>query len=98
MDKPPNTYWNGLPTRAIRGTAIVADALQVPLYWARVEGILRTRISVVRVSLDGVNMGGGVMYLDDRDNEGWFKVTEGFGSPRYSHKTVHIVPRSFERA
>lgn len=88
-------FWNGLPTEIERGTAVVADAPEFPLYWARTEGIVGFRISVVRVVLDGVNYGGGTTYLDDRRGEGYAKVMAG-GSPRVGHRDVSIIPLSFE--
>ncbi len=91
-------YWNGLPTVAQRGTAVVAPAPEFPQYWAAREGIIGERIPVVRVVLDGVNYGGGVTYLDDRDGSGWAKVTRGHGSPRYGHRDVGIEDGSFEAA
>lgn len=87
-------YWNGLPTVVERGTAVVADTRQFPLYWARTEGIIGQRIAVVRVVLDGVNYGGGTAYLDDREGQGWAKVS-GDGSPRSGHSDVVIVEGSF---
>src|SRR5215217_2947403 len=83
-----NAFWNGLPTAATRGTAVVTDNSAFPAYWARTEGILGQRIPVVMVDLDGVNYGGGVTYLDDRDGDGWRKVTEGYGGPRWPHRNV----------
>jgi hypothetical protein len=91
----PRTFWNGLPTEAVRGTAVVADAPEFPQYWARREGIIGKRIDVVRVVLDGVNYGGGIDYLDNRDGSGWLKVTEGHGSPAYGSAHVGIEPDSF---
>lgn len=90
------TFWNGLPTPAARGTAVVAAAPEFPQYWAKAEGIVGERIPVVRVVLDGVNYGGGVTYLDDRTGSGWAKVTNGRGSPRYGHADVAVVAGSFE--
>lgn len=93
------TYWNGLPTLAFKGTAIVADAPEFTMYWARFEGdkgIIGQRIPVVRVVLEGVNYGGGRLYLDNRDGSGWEKVTTGHGGPRYGHSEVRIEPGSFE--
>lgn len=87
------TFWNGLPTPAERGTAVVADAPAFPLYWAR--ELVGQRIAVVRVDLNGVNYGGGIDYLDDRDGSGWRKVTEGHGGPRYGHRNVAVEPESF---
>ncbi len=93
MSEP--TFWNGLPTGAWRGTAIVADHPEASHYWARLEGIIGERIAVVEVDLNGVNYGGGIAYLDNRDGSGWAKVTGG-GSPRAGHANVTIVPGSFE--
>lgn len=87
------TFWNGLPTEAVRGSAVVADSGAFPQYWAR--PLVGQRIPVVWVSLDGVNYGGGESYLDDRDGSGWRKVTEGRGSPRYGHADLDIEPGSF---
>ena len=88
------TFWNGLPTIAIRGSAIVADTLQFPMYWAR--PLVGIRIPVVCVQMEGVNAGGGVSYLDNRDGVGWFKVTKGKGLPAYGHSNVSIEVGSFE--
>ncbi len=86
--------WNGLPTEIERGTAEVADSPIFPAYWARVEGLVGTRIPVVRVVLDGVNYGGGTTYLDDRQGQGYAKVMAG-GSPRRGHANVAIATGSF---
>ncbi|WP_100811766.1 hypothetical protein [Microbacterium sp. BR1] len=90
------TFWNGIPTQARRGTAIVDDAPEFPMYWA--ADIVGQRIPVVEVVLDGVNFGGGIDYLDDRDGSGWAKVTEGRGAPRLGHSRVSIKSDSFEAA
>lgn len=95
MTRQEQTYWNGEPTPAERGTAIVAEAPEVPMYWARTEGIIGDRIAVVRVALDATEQSGDVMYLDDRDGKGWAKVTEGRGGPRFGHSNVTIVPDSY---
>jgi hypothetical protein len=92
----PQAFWNGLPTQAARGTAVVADAPEFPMYWAR--DIVGQRIAVVWVNLDGVNYGGGETYLDDRDGSGWRKVTVGHGGPQYGHSDVAIEPGSFKPA
>ena len=89
-------YWNGLPTFAMKGTAVVADAPEFPEFWARKEGLVGERIPVVLVELDGVNYGGGTAYLDNRDGSGWRKVTEGHGSPAYGHREVSVETGSFE--
>lgn len=88
------TRWNGIQIEAVRGTAVVADSPEFPLYWAKIEGIVGKRIAVVQINLDGANYGGGIDYLDDRQGEGWAKVTGG-GSPRAGHSSVEIEPGSF---
>jgi len=90
------TFWNGMPTIATRGTAVVADDAQFPKYWAKEEGIVGTRSPVVCVILDSVNYGGGCTYMDNREGIGWFKVTKGHGMPQYPHASVAIVPGSFK--
>ena len=95
MNTNEKTYWNGIQTEAVRGTAIVAAEPAFPLYWAR--DLVGERIAVVRVNLDGVNYGGGEDFLDDRDGSGWAKVT-GDGGPRVGHRSVAVVPGSFEAA
>lgn len=89
----PNAFWNGAPTRATRGSAIVTDNGTFPEYWAK--ELVGERIPVVRVVLDGVNAGGGVMFLDDRDGTGWYKVTEAFGGSNYPHRNVEVEDNSF---
>ena len=86
------TFWNGIPIKARCGTAVIADAPAFPNYWAR--SIVGQRIAVVEVNLDGANFGGGIDYLDDREGQGWAKVTGG-GSPRAGHANVAIEPGSF---
>lgn len=94
MTSETETYWNGLPTEAERGTAVVADCPEAPGYWAR--DLIGERIAVVRVPLDGVAYGGGVTFLDDRHGQGWAKVTEGRGSPGWGHADVTVQSDSWE--
>ena len=86
------TRWNGLPTPAMRGTAVVAASPEFPQYWAR--DIVGERIPVVMVVLDGVNYGGGTDYLVNRDASAWRKVTNG-GTPNLGHRSVAIEENSF---
>lgn len=90
---PPQwTYWNGLPTpaRKVIGTVAAWDPEKDPplAWWRDIQG---ERIEAVEVVLDGVNYGGGTTFLDNRDGEGWRKVTEGHGGPRWPHKNVPLV-------
>lgn len=90
---PPVTRWNGLPTPAAQGRAVVAANPRFPKYWAK--DLIGQRIRVCAVVLDGVASGGGVLFLDDRSGRGWAKVTTG-GSAGFAHSEVAIVPGSFE--
>lgn len=78
---PEKGFWNGMQTEIERGSAI--DTLN------------GARIPVVRVVLDGVNYGGGTTYLDDRQGQGYSKVTADHGSPRIGHRDVRIEEGSF---
>ncbi|WP_033189314.1 hypothetical protein [Rhodococcoides fascians] len=82
------TYWNGEETPAWRGTAVVAPAPQFPEYWA--QDLVGERIDVVQV-----HYAGQTSYLDNRAGQGWRKVTEGHGGPRFPHANVSIKPGSF---
>lgn len=85
-------YWNGLPTtiRRVVGTVPAHDpATDPPVAWWR--PLVGQRIDAVEVHLDGVNQGGGICYLDDRDGSGWRKVTEGRGSPRWAHRELRLL-------
>lgn len=82
-----STYWNGEPTTANKGTAVVADG-PFPLYWAR--DLIGQRIAVVEVTY-----GSDTFYLDNRDGSGWAKLTTGYGSPNYGHREVDVERGSF---
>jgi hypothetical protein len=84
------TYWNGEPALVYRGTAVVADAPQFPLYWARTEGIVGQRIPVVMV-----HYASRTFFLDDREGIGWTKVTVARGGPHHGHNDVEIEAGSF---
>lgn len=79
------TYWNGEPTPARKISAIVIDKGFFPLYWAKVDGLVGQRINIVEVIY-----GNRTFYLDDRNGSGWAKVTTGFGSPRWGHRSVDV--------
>lgn len=51
------------------------------------------RVRVVRVFYAGERF-----YLDDATGQAWRKVTNGNGSPRYSHRNVRIEPGTFRAA
>lgn len=68
-----------------------AAAEQYGITQRAAEDLQGQRIEAVEVVLDGVNYGGGICYLDDRDGSGWAKVTEGRGSSRWGHRDVPLV-------
>lgn len=78
------TRWNGEPCTARQLTAVVADNIDFPAYWAR--HLVGTRRDIVEVVY-----GGSTFYLDDEAGEGWHKVTHG-GSPRWAHSNITIDP------
>lgn len=88
------TYWNGLPTSATRGTAVVARKQPWPKFWG--SSLVGQRIEVVRVVHDMVIFDGKIDYLDDRYGEAWDKVTEAFGSPTYPHRSLLVDEGTFE--
>jgi hypothetical protein len=86
MIQQPQPRWNGEPCQARRVTAVVADSIFFPLYWAR--EFVGTRRKAVEVTY-----GGRTFYLDDEDGSGWAKVTAG-GSPAHSHRGLNVDPDS----
>jgi hypothetical protein len=89
------TYWNGEPCEARQVTVVVADSGAFPFYWAR-EYVGQRRDAVEVVYADST------FYLDDDEHDdrpkgdGWWKVTEGHGSPRCGHRSLQIEPGTVE--
>jgi hypothetical protein len=77
------TYWNGLPTPAER-VRVVVDTSPVDTWWC--ADLAGTERAAVRVGRPGE-----VMYIDDENGRGWWKVTEGRGSPREAHWSLPVV-------
>jgi hypothetical protein len=71
------TYWNGEPTPARRVVVRVGPAERETHRHFGLEGTERRAVEV--------RYGGRTFFLDDEDGGGWRKVTEGRGSPRWSH-------------
>lgn len=78
---PVTTYWNGEPCEALRVRVIVGDTGRYPRYWAR-ELVGQEREAVQVFYFDKP------FYLDNEDGSGWRKVTEGHGSPAWSHLSL----------
>lgn len=74
--------WNGQPCGALKVKVIVADAPEVPMYWAR--GFIGQERAAVQVTYEGKTF-----YLDNEDGSGWNKVMNG-GSPRFLHRDLRI--------
>ncbi len=74
-------YWNGEECTAAKVMLKVLDDATFPNYWAR--EMVGEIIDAVQVTYNGQTF-----YIDNRGGDGWRKVTEGDGSPRYGHKTL----------
>ncbi len=76
------TYWNGEECTATRVMLKVLDDATFVKYWAKT--LIGSTIEAVEVMHNGHTF-----YIDDRDGNGWQKVTAGEGSSRYGHKTLN---------
>ena len=74
--------WNGLPARARKVWARVAEAPQFPAYWAK--PFIGWERAAVEVHYDQA-----IFYLDDEEDQGWLKVTHG-GLPSYGSKSLEV--------
>lgn len=79
------TYWNGEPCKAERGSGVMLDSPEFPHFWGRAEGLVGTRVPVVKVEY-----GDQVFYLHNVEDQGWNKVTVGKGSPGWSHANLDV--------
>lgn len=77
---PPAAWWAGFDPPPFPGATIPPG-----------EDLQGQRVDAIEVALDGVNFGGGIIYLDDRDGSGYNKVTEGRGSPLFGHRELPLV-------
>lgn len=87
-DETMSGYWNGEPAECRRLFVKVGPS-PVSTWWcAPLVGYRRAAVEVV--------YGDQRFFLDNEDGSGWFKVTEGRGSPRWSHRSLpdssEIVP------
>ncbi len=90
-------YWNGEPCEAFPVWVTIADDERFSRYWPRMLGLVGQRWKAVEVHYND-----DIFYLDDNDGEGWFKVTQGRGSPSYHHRNLSaepgtMVPRDVQR-
>jgi hypothetical protein len=83
------TYWNGLPCPAVRGKGVVAHNLRNSKAWY--DDLVGMTQRLVRVYAPG-----GVRHIWDGDGSGWYKVTEGRGSPNVGHTDIEVEPGSFK--
>lgn len=81
--KMVKTFWNGELTKARRCIVQVADSGFFPEYWAK--HLVGQHVRAVEVIY-----GDETMYLYDEEGLGWFKVTQGFGSPHVPHGNLII--------
>jgi len=80
-----DTYWNGEPAAAERGTGVMLDSPEFPRFWGREEGLVGQRVPVVKV-----NYGKQEFYLYNDNGLGWRKVTTGKGLPMYGHQNLDV--------
>jgi hypothetical protein len=74
------TFWNGEPCEARKVRVIVGKAIS-PTWWcASLEGSEREAVEV--------RYGGQTFYLDNFNENGWWKVTQGKGSPQCGHSSL----------
>ena len=76
------TYWNGEPATCRKVRIIVGKSPRDTWWCAGLEGTERVAVRV--------DQGASTFYLDDADGSGWRKVTEGFGSPSWGHRSLPV--------
>lgn len=76
------TYWNGEPCKATRVHVVVGPSPRSTWWCAKLEGTVRKAVRV--------EYGEGVFYLDNEDGSGWYKVTDGRGSPQVDHSSLPV--------
>jgi hypothetical protein len=77
------TFWNGEPCEAERGTGVMVDSPQFPLFWGREK--VGERVPVVKITY-----GDHTFYIYNDHNFGWLKVTEGRGLPNRMHADLDV--------
>jgi len=77
------TMWNGEPTECRRVVVIVADAPELPAYWAR-DLVGQERHAVEVRYFDKP------FYIDNENGSGWAKVRFAGGGPQAGHKDLRI--------
>jgi hypothetical protein len=79
----PKTFWNGEPCQARRVRVIVGESPAPTWWWCfALAGQIREAVEV--------RYGDQLFYLDNEDDSGWLKVTEGKGSPGWSHRSLPV--------
>jgi hypothetical protein len=74
-------YWNGEPTATFEGVNYRVEKAETPTWWQnRVVGTIRQGILITYA--------GETWLIDNEHGDGYFKVTEGMGSPRCGHKSL----------
>lgn len=81
-------FWQGEKVNATRGTGVMVDSPQFPQFWGRTSNLIGQRVPVVKVKMRTDDE---PFYLYNRDNEGWRKLTEGKGSPRWPHRDLDVI-------
>lgn len=76
------TYWNGDACEA-KCVRVVVGLAPAPTWWC--AGMRGTERNAVRVK-----QGDDIFYLDNEDGSGWAKVTLGYGSPQWGHRSLPV--------
>jgi hypothetical protein len=84
-----DTRWNGERCFARRVMVRVGTPHVHSLWCEPLAGTIRFAVEVT--------YSGQTFYLDDYYGQGWFKVTEGKGSPRWGHSTLAVAAVLAER-
>lgn len=78
------TFWNGQPCAARKVVAVVGESMKSTYWHNGMEGTSRKAVEVVYADQ-------APFYLDNEDGSGWYKVTEGKGSPSVGHKSLPVT-------
>jgi len=77
------TYWNGEPCKAKRVEVTVANPHDLAKYWAR--DLVGKRWPAVAIIYQSK-----MFFIDNENDDGWTKITLGFGHPMFQHKGIWV--------
>lgn len=77
------TYWNGSETPARKCKAKIGASPRSTWWCANMQGEVIDAVEI--------KYGGDTFYIDNRDGDGWWKVTTGKGSPIWNHSAIPLA-------